>query len=125
MSSLGFDLKIERVVSENYCNSSLIRMCGLCRKYRVSVCRSRVAIGGQPCLGENTEMNPHLFASSQSCFEVGIPAVTDVVGSDVDGDGTAIVVNCITARSVGFRCSRRVSTVCYGLRASREKLPGR
>jgi hypothetical protein len=64
VSFLRFNLKIERVVSKDNCNASLVRMCCCCRKYRVAVRRSRVAVGGQPCLGDDAEMDPHLVAGS-------------------------------------------------------------
>jgi hypothetical protein len=39
-------------------------------------------------------------------------------------DGCAIIINCPTALSTRFHCSRRLSTGFYGLRAGREKLTG-
>jgi hypothetical protein len=46
MFLLSFNLKIERFVSENKCNSALIRMGCRSSKYRIAVRRPRVAVGG-------------------------------------------------------------------------------
>jgi hypothetical protein len=79
MFPLCFDLKIERFVSENECNTALVKVCSCSCKYRVALRRSRVALGGKLSFSKNTDVDPHLFTCSQGCFQIRVSTVAPCV----------------------------------------------